>query len=167
MLKSIFSLLDTDGSIQMTANKKGEIYTLSIVPFDKPELSISLTGSIEEIEKDMINITPKYKVVIKTAAEQVVALETKVKEAAKKKVKKTELKAEIKKPGEGNQNPVPLNENKKNQALEDDAQDINETAQLEALEDKVKENNKVLDATVTPINKDFEKEITRTEQSLF
>ena len=146
MLKEIFSLLDGgDGNIQITANRKGVQYTVSVVPFDKPELSISLVGTIEEIEKDFTGITPKYKAVIKSATEQVEALAVKVKESVKKKTSKKE-KNIIVSPSE-----------KEQQELENEATEIIENEQITALENNVEENNKVLDAI--PENKDFEKKV--------
>ena len=133
MLKSIFSLLDNkDGNIQVTVNHKGDNYTVAIVPFEKPELSISLTGSIEEITNDMLSITAKYKTVIRTATEQVEALEIKVKEATKK---KTKTKKESVKP-------VKVEDNKK---IEEEIQEAEQKEFVENLETTVEENNKVLD----------------------
>jgi len=131
MLKSIFSLLDNkDGNIQVTVNRKGDSYTVAIVPFERPELSISLTGSIEDITNDMLSITAKYKTVIKTAMEQVEVLEVKVKEATKKKTKKTKKET------------VKVEDNKK---IEEEIQEAEQKEFVENLETTVEENNKVLD----------------------
>ena len=131
MLKSIFSLLDNkDGNIQVTVNHKGDSYTVAIVPFERPELSISLTGSIEDITNDMLSITAKYKTVIRTAMEQVEALEVKVKEATKKKTKKTKKET------------VKVEDNKK---IEEEIQEAEQKEFVENLETTVEENNKVLD----------------------
>ena len=131
MLKSIFSLLDNkDGNIQVTVNHKGDNYTVAIVPFERPELSISLTGSIEDITNDMLSITAKYKTVIRTATEQVEALEIKVKEATKKKTKKTKKET------------VKVEDNKK---IEEEIQEAEQKEFVENLETTVEENNKVLD----------------------
>ena len=131
MLKSIFSLLDNkDGNIQVTVNRKGDNYTVAIVPFERPELSISLTGSIEDITNDMLSITAKYKTVIRTATEQVEALEIKVKEATKKKTKKTKKET------------VKVEDNKK---IEEEIQEAEQKEFVENLETTVEENNKVLD----------------------
>ena len=131
MLKSIFSLLDNkDGNIQVTVNHKGDSYTVAIVPFERPELSISLTGSIEDITNDMLSITAKYKTVIRTATEQVEALEVKVKEATKKKTKKTKKET------------VKVEDNKK---IEEEIQEAEQKEFVENLETTVEENNKVLD----------------------
>ena len=142
MLKSIFRLLDNkDGNIQVTVNHKGDNYTVAIVPFEKPELSISLTGSIEDITNDMLSITAKYKTVIKTAMEQVEALEVKVKEATKKKTKTT--KKEV----------VKVKDNKK---IEEEIQEAEQKEFVENLETTVEENNKILDDI--PLKKEKEKE---------
>ena len=131
MLKSIFSLLDNkDGNIQVTVNHKGDSYTVAIVPFERPELSISLTGSIEDITNDMLSITAKYKTVIRTATEQVEALEIKVKEATKKKTKKTKKET------------VKVEDNEK---IEEEIQEAEQKEFVENLETTVEENNKVLD----------------------
>ena len=131
MLKSIFSLLDNkDGNIQVTVNHKGDSYTVAIVPFERPELSISLTGSIEDITNDMLSITAKYKTVIRTAMEQVEALEIKVKEATKKKTKKTKKET------------VKVEDNEK---IEEEIQEAEQKEFVENLETTVEENNKVLD----------------------
>ena len=131
MLKSIFSLLDNkDGNIQVTVNHKGDSYTVAIVPFERPELSISLTGSIEDITNDMLSITAKYKTVIRTAMEQVEALGVKVKEATKKKTKKTKKET------------VKVEDNKK---IEEEIQEAEQKEFVENLETTVEENNKVLD----------------------
>ena len=133
MLKSIFSLLDNkDGNIQVTVNRKGDNYTVAIVPFERPELSISLTGSIEDITNDMLSITAKYKTVIRTATEQVEALGVKVKEATKKKTK-TVKKETVK---------VEVEDNKK---IEKEIQEAEQKEFVENLETTVEENNKVLD----------------------
>ena len=147
MLKSIFSLLDNkDGNIQVTVNRKGDSYTVAIVPFEKPELSISLTGSIEDITNDMLSITAKYKTVIRTATEQVEALRVKVKEATKKKTKITKkelVKAEVK-------------DNKK---IEEEIQEAEQKEFVENLETTVEENNKVLDDIPSKEEKKEKKEV--------
>ena len=146
MLKSIFSLLDNkDGNIQVTVNRKGDSYTVAIVPFERPELSISLTGSIEDITNDMLSITAKYKTVIRTAMEQVEALRVKVKEATKKKTKKTKKET------------VKVEDNKK---IEEEIQEAEQKEFVENLETTVEENNKVLDDIPLKKEKEGKEEVS-------
>ena len=61
MLKEVLNCLNGgDGIVNITLQKKGDEITMSVMPKDKPELSICLNGSVEEVEKDMISISPKY-----------------------------------------------------------------------------------------------------------
>lgn len=155
MLKSIFSVFeDNNGTINITINKKGEQYTFAIIPEGKPEYMLSITGTLEEIEKQFSEVSIRYGKVLKSVNNNIEVLEAKVKEAAKPKSKiKTVNKEKI-----VEQSPVEKEiEAKKSEqeALEKDATEIVENEQIETLENTVEDNNKVLDVEKVKTNNDL------------